>query len=50
MRLFSLPARFGGLGISDPVESASLALLSSHEGASVLVDAILVMQVQWRLG
>ena len=40
VRLFSLPARFGGLGISDPVESASLAFLSSHDGASVLVDAI----------
>ena len=40
VRLFSLPARFGGLGISDPVESASLAFLSSREGASVLVDAI----------
>ena len=33
-------ARFGGLGISDPVESASLAFLSSRKGASVLVDTI----------
>ena len=40
VRLFSLPARFGSLGISDPVVSALLAFLSSGEGASVLVDAI----------
>ena len=40
VRLFALPARFGGLGIGDPVESASLAFTSSREGASVLVDAI----------
>ena len=38
--LFALPARFGGLGISDPVESALMAFSSSREGASVLVDAI----------
>ena len=38
--MFSLPARFGGLGIGNPVESASLAFLSSREGVSVLVDAI----------
>ena len=40
VRLFSFPARFGGLGISDPVKSAGLAFSSSREGASVLVDAI----------
>ena len=40
MCLFTLSARFVGLGISDPVESALLAFLSSHEGACVLVDAI----------
>ena len=38
--LFALPAIFGGLGISDPVESALMAFSSSREGASVLVDAI----------
>ena len=31
---------FGGLGISDPVESAMLAFSSSRESASVLIDAI----------
>ena len=40
VRLFGFPARFGGLGISDPVKSAGLAFSSSREGASVLVDAI----------
>ena len=34
VRLFALPARFGGLGISDPVESAMLAFSSSRESAS----------------
>ena len=34
------PARFGGLGVSDTVESALMAFSSSHEGTSVLVDAI----------
>ena len=38
--LFGFPARFGGLGISDPVKSAGLAFSSSREGAFVLVDAI----------
>ena len=40
VRLFGFPARFGGLGISDPVKSADLAFSSSREGSSVLVDAI----------
>ena len=34
--LFALPARFGGFGVSDPVESALMAFSSSHEGTSVL--------------
>ena len=38
--MLTLPARFGGLGIGDPVETAPLAFSSSHEGASVLVDTI----------
>ena len=38
--MFALPARFGGLGIGDPVESAPLAFSSSREGASVLVNTI----------
>ena len=40
VRLFGLAARFGGLGISDPVKSAGLVFSSSRESASVLVDAI----------
>ena len=40
VRLFALPARFGGLGISDPVELAMLEFSSSWESASVLIDAI----------
>ena len=40
VRLFGFPARFGGLGISDPVKSADLAFSSSREGSSVLVDSI----------
>ena len=40
VRLLALPARYGGLGISDPVESAMLAFSSSRESASVLIDAI----------
>ena len=38
--LFGFPARFDSLGISDPVKSVGLSFLSSHEGASVSVDAI----------
>ena len=38
--MFGFPARFGGLGISDPLKSAGLAFSSSPEGASVLVVAI----------
>ena len=42
MRLpFSLPTRFGGLGITNCVESASLAFRSSREGSALLVDAII---------
>ena len=39
--LFSLPTRFGGLGITNCVESASLAFRSSREGSVLLVDAII---------
>ena len=39
--LFSLPTRFGGLGITNCVESASLAFWSSREGSALLVDAII---------
>ena len=39
--LFSLPTRFGGLGINNCVESASLAFQSSREGSALLVDAII---------
>ena len=39
--LFSLPTRFGGLGITNCVESASLAFRSSREGSALLVDAII---------
>ena len=34
------PARFGGLGIGDSMESATLAFSSSREGASVLLDTV----------
>ena len=40
VHLFALPARYGGLGVSDPVESAPLSYMSSTEGAVVLKDAI----------
>ena len=39
--LFPLPTRFGGLGINNCVESASLAFRSSREGSALLVDAII---------
>ena len=35
MHLFALPARYGGLGVSEPVESAPLSYVSSTEGAVV---------------
>jgi len=38
--LFSLPTHFGGLGITNCVDSASLAFQSSREGSSLLVSAI----------
>ena len=38
--LFSLPTRFGGLGINNCVESASLAFQSFREGSALLVDPI----------
>ena len=38
---FSLPTRFGCLGINNCVESASLAFQSSREGSALLVDAII---------
>jgi len=38
--LFSLPTRFGGLGLANCVDSASLAFYSSREGSSLLVSAI----------
>ena len=40
--LFALPARFGGLGMGDPGQTASLVFLSSesHEDASVLVKTL----------
>ena len=40
VRLFDLPARAGGLGISDPVESASVAFTSSLQSSAVLWAAI----------
>ena len=36
VRLFDLPARSGGLGISDPVESASVAFTFSLQSCAVL--------------
>ena len=39
--LFLLPTRFGGLEITNCVESASLAFRSSREGSALLVDAII---------
>ena len=39
--LFSLPTCFGGLGINNCVESASLTFQSSWEGSAFLVDAII---------
>jgi len=38
---FSLPTRFGGLGIANCVDSASLAFQSLWEGSSLLVSAII---------
>ena len=38
--LFSLPTCFGGLGINNCVESASLTFQSSREGSALFVDAI----------
>ena len=43
--LFSLPTRFGGLGIANCVDSASLAFQSSQEGSSLLVTAIVNREV-----
>ena len=40
VQLFDLPARAGGLGISDPVESASGAFSSSLRSSAVLRAAI----------
>ena len=40
MQLFDLPARAGGLGILDPVESASVAFSSSLQSSAVLWAAI----------
>ena len=40
VQLFDLPARAGGLGISDPVESASVAFSSSLRSSAVLQAAI----------
>ena len=37
VQLFALPARFGGLGIGDPVEAASVVFSSSHEGACLCI-------------
>ena len=39
--LFSLPTCFGGLGINNCVESASLVFQSSQEGSVLLVDAVI---------
>ena len=39
-RLFSLPAKFGGLGILDPVQSASGSYQASVHATSVLTAAI----------
>jgi len=39
--LFSLPTRFGGLGIANCVNYASLAFQSSREGSSLLVSVIM---------
>ena len=36
VHLFALPARYGGLGVSDPVESAPLSYVPSTEGAVVM--------------
>ena len=40
VQLFDLPARAGGLGTSDPVESASVAFSSSLQSSAVLQAAI----------
>ncbi len=39
-KLFSLPARIGGLGLRDPVEMSDMVFASSREGSSHLVDAV----------
>ena len=40
VKLFSLPARMGGLGVQDPVESAVQAFATSRAGSECLVEAI----------
>ena len=44
-QLVSLPARIGGLGARDPVESASWSFNSSRSGVAHLVDVVKGLEV-----
>ena len=39
-RLFTLPARMGGMGVRNPVETSKIAFATSRAGTSNIVDAI----------
>ena len=41
-QLFSIPARLGGMGVCNPIESAKIAYTTSRAGTRNIVDAIKV--------
>ena len=40
-QLFSIPARLGGMGVCNPIESAKIAYTTSRAGTRNIVDAIM---------